>query len=174
MTSELGLAADQSESQDLSAPLAITRLKKRPEFLRVADARRRWAMPGLVLQVAHQIPHQTNPSTGSGAGAGRKDATICPATPIRYGITATKKIGGSVVRNRAKRRLRALAEAILPTAARPGYDFVLIARFDTPTRPYELLISDLKTCLSRLKVTRPKTPDSTSDSGASRGGGTLA
>lgn len=118
---------------------AVTRLKKRPDFLRVADVRRKWATPGLVLQVALMTPRQ--------AEAG---------PPWRYGVTASRKVGGAVVRNRAKRRLRVLAETLLPELARPGYDFVLIARPESATRPYELLISDLKTALSRLKVTRPK------------------
>lgn len=118
----------------------ITRLKKRPEFLRVADVRRKWATPGLVLQVALMPP----------------EIRETPRPDYRYGITASRKVGGAVVRNRAKRRLRALAEAVLPAVARPGYDFVLIARTESATRPHDLMISDLKTALSRLKVTRPK------------------
>lgn len=118
---------------------SITRLRKRPEFLRVAAVRRKWATPGLMLQVALMVP-----------------AHSAGAEAWRYGVTASRKVGGAVVRNRAKRRLRALAESLLPALARPGYDFVLIARPETASRSYELLISDLKTALSRLKVTRLK------------------
>lgn len=133
---------------ELHAHKAITRLKKRPEFLRVAAVRRKWATPGLMLQVALMLP------AVSGAGHA-----------YRYGVTASRKVGGAVVRNRAKRRLRALAESLLPELARPGYDFVLVARTESASRPYDLLISDLKTALSRLKVTRSKTPFDISDGG---------
>ncbi|MDA5192941.1 ribonuclease P protein component [Govanella unica] len=121
----------------------ICRLKKRPEFLRVAEVRRRWSTPGLMLQVALMTPRKEND----------------PRPPYRYGITASRKVGGSVVRNRAKRRLRVLAESLLPDLARPGYDFVLIARPESATRPYDLLISDLKTALTKLKVTRARPPE---------------
>ncbi|RMF07935.1 MAG: ribonuclease P protein component [Alphaproteobacteria bacterium] len=113
-------------------------LKERRDFLRVAAARRKWAMPGLVLQVA--------PTSGE---AGADDL-------MRFGITASRKIGNAVRRNRARRRLRALARQILPARARPGYDYVLIARHTTPDRPFDALIDDLKTALAKLKVTRPR------------------
>jgi len=49
----------------------------------------------------------------------------------RLGLTATKKIGNAVTRNRARRRLRALAQTHLAPMARAGVDYVLIARHDT-------------------------------------------
>ena len=49
----------------------------------------------------------------------------------RVGLTASKKIGNAVCRNRARRRMRALARQHLATMARPGVDYVLIARHDT-------------------------------------------
>ncbi len=113
-------------------------LKERRDFLRVAAARRKWAMPGLVLQVA-RMPDQ----------AGSQDL-------MRFGITASRKVGNAVRRNRAKRRLRALARGVLPARAVPGYDYVLIARQATPERAFDALIVDLKTALAKLKVTRPR------------------
>ena len=47
---------------------------------------------------------------------------------IRIGITASRKIGNAVARNRAKRRLRAAAREALPLSGRPGHDYVLVAR----------------------------------------------
>ena len=70
--------------------------------------------------------------------------------PIRVGFTATKKIGGAVVRNRAKRRLREVARQLLPEHGRPGFDYVLIARSGTPSRPWARLLDDVKSALIRL------------------------
>ncbi len=46
---------------------------------------------------------------------------------IRLGITAGKKIGGAVSRNRAKRVITAAFRGCLPQI-RTGYDFVIVAR----------------------------------------------
>ena len=93
-------------------------------------------MPGLVLQALTR--GDEDPAGGT----------------IRYGLTASRKVGGAVLRNRARRRLRALAREILPVAGRPGTDYVLIARAATPTRPYAALRADLERALAR--VARPR------------------
>ena len=66
------------------------------------------------------------------------------------GFTATRKVGGSVVRNRAKRRLREAARLLLPLHGRPGFDYVFIARSGAPTRPWPRLLDDMKSALIRL------------------------
>jgi ribonuclease P protein component len=114
----------------------LERLKARRDFLRVAGVRRKWAAPGLILQVAE------TPDAGETASA------------TRVGFTASKKVGNAVSRNRARRRLRAAAAELLPDHAREGHDFVLIARMETIDRPYHLLLGDLATGLRRLKVWR--------------------
>ena len=53
-------------------------------------------------------------------------------------------------RNRIKRRLRAAAADIIPAVAVPGYDYVLIGRPMSATRPYDALCADLKWCLGKL------------------------
>ena len=55
---------------------------------------------------------------------------------IRLGFTATRRIGGAVVRNRAKRRLRHAAAALVPLHGKPGRDYVFIARAGTAKRPW--------------------------------------
>jgi ribonuclease P protein component len=69
---------------------------------------------------------------------------------IGLGITVTKKIGGAVVRNRMKRRFRALAREVLPDAGVRGADHVLIGREGGIERDYGLLRGDFLKALSRL------------------------
>ena len=71
-------------------------------------------------------------------------------TTVRIGFTATRKIGGAVVRNRAKRRLREAARILAPLHARAGCDYVFIARGGTTNRPWARLLDDMKTALIRL------------------------
>jgi ribonuclease P protein component len=105
------------------------RLLRRSEFLAVSSQARKWVTPGMIVQV------MPRPDSGQ----------------IRYGLTASRKVGGAVQRNRARRRLRALAEALLSLAAFPPADVVLIARTATITRPFAQLQADLLQALARLK-----------------------
>jgi ribonuclease P protein component len=107
----------------------LPHLTRRAEFLRVAGRGRKVARPGLVLQAL------------SGTGG-----------PLRLGFTATKKIGGAVVRNRAKRRLREAARLTLAEAPPAGWDLVLVARDATATRPFETLLGDLRGALKQAGV----------------------
>ncbi len=70
---------------------------------------------------------------------------------MRVGFTVTKKIGGSVVRNRMKRRLRALAREIVPANGFPGADHVIIGRGKGIERDFCLLRSELAGALDRLR-----------------------
>jgi len=68
---------------------------------------------------------------------------------MRLGITVTKKIGNAVVRNRMKRRLRALARTLLPVHGRAGSDHVLIGRTGGIERDYAALGSELAAALQK-------------------------
>ncbi len=114
----------------------LERLRRRADFLRVAGGRRKWVAPGLILQT---LP--------------RGDADPAPAV-LRVGFTASRKVGIAVVRNRARRRLRAAAAAVMSAHAAGGHDYVLIARAATPSRPYAELVGDLETALRRLGTWR--------------------
>jgi ribonuclease P protein component len=85
-------------------------------------------MPGFVLLVRH-----------------RQDGD----PTMRLGITVTKKIGNAVVRNRMKRRFRALAREILPVAGVAGADHVLIGRAGGVERPFASLIIELGKALAK-------------------------
>jgi len=69
---------------------------------------------------------------------------------MRLGLTVSKKVGNAVVRNRMKRRLRALAGAILPEAGIAGADHVLIGRAGGIERPFAELAADLKRALAKV------------------------
>ena len=84
---------------------------------------------------------------------------------IRVGFTATRKLGGAVVRNRAKRRLREAARLILPELGRAGSDYVFIARGGTTARPWPRLLDDVKSALISLAAARPGSPPRSSRDG---------
>ena len=75
-------------------------------------------------------------------------------TLIRVGFTATKRIGGAVQRNRAKRRMREAARQVLPLIATPGTDYVIIARTGVITREWTRLLDNVKSALLRLATER--------------------
>ena len=70
---------------------------------------------------------------------------------MRVGFTVTKKIGGSVVRNRMKRRFRALAREIVSAKGFPGSDHVMIGRALGIEREFGLLRSELISALDGLR-----------------------
>jgi ribonuclease P protein component len=114
-------------------PLRGHILRARADFLRAAQGTKA-ATPGFYLQA--------RPSPEGAEG---------PPAAYRVGFTCSRKIGNAVQRNRAKRRLRALARALLPHQAQPGWDYVLVGRPEvTVARPFAALLSDLEKALTRL------------------------
>ena len=71
---------------------------------------------------------------------------------VRVGFTVTRKIGNAVVRNRMKRRFRALVRETFPGHAIPGADHVLIGRSSGIERDYATLTAELKRALARLSA----------------------
>jgi len=110
----------------------LARLKSRADFLRVAAGRRRAVRPAFIVQAA---PQPTQGASGA---------------TLRVGFTASRKVGNAVVRNRAKRRLRAIAAEVLPQMGHPGTDYVLVARATASERPYAQLVGDLEGALRQL------------------------
>jgi ribonuclease P protein component len=107
----------------------IQRLTKRSEFLFVRQGVR--ASRGAVLIEARRRAEEG---------------------PIRLGLTASKKVGGAVQRNRARRRLREAARQLLPELGSAGVDYVLVARQQTPEAPWVALLDDVRNALIRLRA----------------------
>ena len=127
---------DTSRSQRDSRPprarsqeaVRLIPIRRRADFL-AANKSKRVPMPGFVLLVR-----------------ARDDAD--PA--LRLGITVTKKIGNAVVRNRMKRRFRALGREVLPTLGLAGADHVLIGREGGVERDYGQLRDELVRALGKM------------------------
>ncbi|QQR68249.1 MAG: ribonuclease P protein component [Alphaproteobacteria bacterium] len=118
--------------------MKLSTLKVHADFQRVSAQGRRWSGAAFILYARAWPPE-----------------TACLTPPWRLGLTASRKmVGGAVARNRARRRLRALATDILTGEAREGLDIVLIAREAALSRPFELLGQDLRQGLRRLDLLR--------------------
>ena len=102
-------------------------IRKRADFL-AANRGLRVARAGFVLLVNRD-------AAGEGA--------------MRHGITVTKKIGGAVVRNRMKRRFRALLRELLPIHGIAAADHVLIGREGGIERDFASLRTELIAALGR-------------------------
>ena len=124
---------DAPETASETQPLLPTlrQLQKRAEFLFVAQGIS--AARGAVVVQARA----------------REDRALHEAG---VGFTATKKVGGAVVRNRAKRRMREAARALLPLHGRPGLHYVFVARAGTPSRSWERLLDDVRQALQALEA----------------------
>jgi len=114
----------------LAASVCLHILTRRADFVRASHALRQ-GTPGIHLQARKR-------AQGEAAG-------------IRVGYTCSKKVGNAVARNRAKRRLREVARAVLPEFGRDGWDYVLVGRKDlTATLPLDRLMADLTRAIKKV------------------------
>lgn len=107
----------------------IATIRNRADFV-AANRGIRVARPGFVLLV-------------------HRDVVPAAEADVRFGVTVTKKIGNAVVRNRMKRRFRALLRDALPQAGIHGADHVLIGREGGVERDYSALREELAIALVR-------------------------
>lgn len=112
------------------------RLRARAEFLRVRTGSRCVA-PGFILEARARVGE---PKDGASAA--------------RFGYTASRKIGGAVVRNRARRRLKEAVRLAAGPYARPDFDYVLIARVSTVQRRFADLVEDLRLAFDKVHRSR--------------------
>jgi ribonuclease P protein component len=110
---------------------ALLRLKKRADFVAAAKGRRQH-QKNFVLQARERDPGPDE------------------ADPPRLGFTVTKKVGNSVVRNRIRRRLREAARLSEGADFAPGRDYVLVARREALTAPFDELRGDLARALKKI------------------------
>jgi len=110
------------------------RLRAHADFTRVRAGGRSWSHPLLVLVAA--------PGEG-------------PAAQTRVGVTASRRIGGAVVRNRVRRRLR---EALRARYARmaSGWDLVFIVRAPAAEAAFDALAQAVDMLLSRAGLLQPE------------------
>jgi ribonuclease P protein component len=109
--------------------LNVNTLKKRKDFQRISARCQKYLMPAFILQVADN-PEPTSDS-------------------VRIGYTASRRVGGAVQRNRAKRRLRELVRQTFPEQADSRFDYVLIAKTTCISRNFEKLRNELISVLAR-------------------------
>lgn len=114
--------------------MALDRLRRRAEFLRVRGGRT-WKASSLVLQ----------------ARANAQDA----GGTARFGFTATKRLGAAARRNRARRRLKEAVRLVAPESARAGYDYVVIARRGSLTHTFQDIVKELQTALRKIHDNGP-------------------
>lgn len=111
----------------------ITVLKKRSEFLLAAKSGFKFVKPSIVIQ--SRIRANEEPS----------------ASEIRVGFTATKKLGNAVIRNRAKRRMRAASDKITQEFGLKGCDYVMIGRELVYKGDFTSLLRDMRHAMRILK-----------------------
>ncbi|MEL6336808.1 MAG: ribonuclease P protein component [Pseudomonadota bacterium] len=134
------MTAEIAPSAHPTATVSV--IKKRRDFLAASRARRH-TTAGVLVQ-----------------GRARRDGEPgVDGEAVRVGYTCSKKIGNAVTRNRAKRRLRAAVAEVLPAAAQPGWDYVMVGRPGaTVARPFAALKADIAEGLTRVHA--PRKPQS--------------
>jgi ribonuclease P protein component len=134
---QLALAEKTSDSLPSSPPFpgtrhhgdrpALSKLHRRGDYLAAKRGKRAHCAP-FVLQARRRGDH----------------------APARVGITVTRKVGGAVVRNRIKRRLKSAITSPAGLGFRTGYDYVLIARALAASAPFDALTSALTSGLNKV------------------------
>jgi ribonuclease P protein component len=135
--------------------VAISTLKVRKDFLAAAQGLK---ASGQFLSLQMRAARVDRPAPHS-------------APVMAFGLTASKKVGNAVARNRAKRRLRAAMKALLPVHGRPGFDYVAVARTATVSAPWPALLDDLAGLFIRLQTKADRSAPADPSTGPRTGAG---
>ena len=106
------------------------RLQKRPEFLAVASANKKFVTACFILQCG--APFADNRSS-------------------KIGYTASRRVGGAVDRNRVKRKMRELVRLVLAPKLEGGRDYVMVGRKSAVKRPFAIMIKDAEKVLNKMQ-----------------------
>lgn len=109
-------------------PSRDNRVRKRAEFLEIQSSGVRVNGDCLVFILLRRAPEQ----------------------PVRLGITASRKIGGAVQRNRARRLIREAFRAVFPDLPR-ALDIVVIVRKPLGQRKVGAVLAEWQRALPRIR-----------------------
>ncbi len=127
----------------------VPRLKRRSDFLRAGKGDR-----------FHARAFSLQAAAGPQAAAASPDAAEAGETlpPARFGLTVTKRIGGAVERNRIRRRLKEILRLSPDLPARPGHDYVIVAKAEALTCDFKALQSELSNALRKIHTAARRRP----------------
>lgn len=111
-------------------PAAYAVIKASQDFQRIARQGKRWKGPAFIMQILQTAEESS----------------------FRLGLTASRKVGNAVIRNRAKRRLRETVRLYLQTKTLAGFDMVLIAKTAAASHDFALMQKDFEAGMRALKV----------------------
>ena len=129
-----GLDRINLTSENISQKHLSSVVRQRRDFLFVQHKGVRQVMTHFILQAAVK-------STST---------ALQPAFSYRTGVTASKKVGNAVARNRAKRRMRALFRKLECDHAVSGTDYVLVARHSLVQAAWTELLADFSIAAKRI------------------------
>ncbi len=140
--------AGHSRAARSEVEMRLNTLKKSVEFRRVRGGLRSGTDSFLIEGKSRQAP-----SAPAADGV--------ETTDTRFGFTITKKLGGAVVRNKIRRRLKSVVRALDADTVSAGYDYVVVARRGVLAQPYVSLAADFRRALEKIHratVAGPATP----------------
>lgn len=120
----------------------VCTIKKRRDFLSATASGKKFITNSFILQMIK-----------------RPEKHPCPSGEVRIGYTVTKKMGGAVVRNRIKRRLREAAKSAITKNGQPGHDYVVISRHKALNCDFLELQRDMEFAFTKIihhKGSNPK------------------
>jgi ribonuclease P protein component len=131
--------------------MAVATLKKRSQFQRVRGGAR-WSGPAFLMEgkARSGAPPATDAKTGAGAGVSNAGHSAASVDGPRFGFTITRKLGGAVVRNRMRRRIKAALADVAKACADPRFDYVIVARSAAVDRPFAEIRADLELAFRRI------------------------